>query len=102
MKKADNLVKVSVTQLYNKNQFLITYLNEQNQHILVFQSYRTVIAIYNAVTKELYLNYHYWDYSKTTSKHLKIFVNEYTPYNYNNKKDFTGVIINNKNIDFFE
>ena len=99
-----NINKIAVEQLENKNQFVITYENEQQQTLICFQSYKTLIAIYNQTTKELYINYPYWDYSKTTMKHLKIFINTYTIYGYDNKKQFADFIASTKNdkIKLFE
>ena len=96
--------KIAVEQLANKNQFVITYENEQKQKLICFQSYKTLIVIYNQSTKELYINYHYWDYSKTTMKHLKIFINTYTIYGYDNKKQFADFIAStsNEKIKLFE
>ncbi|MBO7731812.1 MAG: hypothetical protein J6S67_04650 [Methanobrevibacter sp.] len=78
--------KVFVEQLHNKNQFVITFYNDGI--IWAFQSYRSLIALYSPETKELYINQDKWDYSKTTLKHFKAFVNEYTCYNYETKLDF--------------
>lgn len=56
-----------VEQLENKNQFII--YNEGN---IYFQSYKSLIAkIDNNNVLTIYKD---WDYSKTTLKHLKIFL----------------------------
>lgn len=67
MKKATT----KVSQLENKNQFLI-----ETPKDLYFQSYDSVVARYNKASHTLYLNKN-WDYSNTTRKHLYIFINEY-------------------------
>ena len=91
----DNAKKTKVSQLENKNQFIIQYVTDDGHTILCFQSYTTLIAIYDYKTKEIAINWVMWDYSKTTSKHLKIFINRYTPYNYENKHQFEKEILTN-------
>ena len=95
--------KVFVSQLANKNQFLIKYTNAKDIALTfwAFQSYSTLIAMYNPNTKELLINWSMWDYSKTTLKHLKIFINEYTCYAYENKQQFLKEILKNDNIKTF-
>ena len=96
--------KVFVRQLANKNQFVIRYTNDKNISLSfwAFQSYTSLIALYNPTTHELLLNNDKWDYSKTTLKHLKMFINEYTEYRYTSKLDFIKMICNNQdNIKFF-
>ena len=83
--------KVRVYQLANKNQFVIEYY-VNGELLTCFQSYYSLIAIYNRTTKELFINNNKWDYSKTTLKHLKMFINEWTPYTYENKQQFSHLI----------
>ena len=90
--------KINVSQLANKNQFVINYIKPNTFRVLVFQSYKTIIAIYDQETKQLYINWYYWDYSKTTMKHLKIFINEYTYFTYENKQQFLKEINTNSSI----
>ena len=60
-------------QFYNKNQFII---EEREKNILVFQSYDSeIIKIENGL---VWFGRN-WDYSKTTLKHLYLFLNEYCP-----------------------
>ena len=66
------------------NQFLIKYDNGD----VVFQSYETTIARWVEQTKELLLYGNMWDYSNTTRKYFKQFVNEETKYSYLDKQDF--------------
>lgn len=68
-----------VIQLENKNQFVI-----HNENYYYFQSYESLIATYDIITKELTL-YKDWNYSKTTLKHLYIFINNYTNADLSNK-----------------
>ena len=93
--------KTRVFQLENKNQFVIEYVKPNNFSVLCFQSYKSLIAIYDQETKQLLINWRYWDYSKTTSKHLKIFVNRFTNCTYENKQQFIKEINNNSLIDTF-
>jgi len=61
-----------VTNLANKNQFIINADNGD----LIFQSYNSIIC--KKSQGKIYLDSIYWNYSKTTSKHRNIFLNETT------------------------
>lgn len=62
---------MKVEQFYNKNQFVIF----GGDAIVTFQSYQSTIANFE---KNGNLNlFEDWDYSKTTLKHLYLFLNEY-------------------------
>lgn len=67
-------MKTHVRQLLNKNQFIIYEKNK-----LTFQSYDTTIAIYNKDNNMLFLNKEYWNYSRTTLKHLYEFIYRVIP-----------------------
>mgnify|MGYP003655245207 FL=1 len=54
------------------NQFIITLQNG----IRIFQSYESIICI--KANNETYLDYERWDYSNTTSRYRKQFLNEDT------------------------
>ncbi len=60
---------MKVENFYNKNQFRI-YGEGKN----IFQSYESTIAIIENGSLTLGRD---WDYSKTTSKHLYLFLNDY-------------------------
>lgn len=64
---------MKLEQLENKNQFVI-----YNNDYAIFQSYSSTIAIYKKSTNTLYLNYAKWDYSRTTLKHLYIYITRFT------------------------
>ena len=98
-----NLVKVRVRQLANKNQFVIYYNNENNPclNVVCFQSYATLICYYSSNENKLYINYSMYDYSKTTLKHLKMFINEYTPFNYDNKTQFDNFLQTSEKVILF-
>lgn len=64
---------MKVEQFYNKNQFII---NDEESQKIYFQSYESIIAIWDKTSQTLTLG-HDWDYSKTTSKHLYLFIDEY-------------------------
>ena len=66
--KKENIMKVR--QLENKNQFVMG-----NDKITIFQSYDSIIAIVDKDNKTLTLGCD-WDYSRTTLKHLYIFIEE--------------------------
>lgn len=90
----EKMKKLYVGQLANKNQFIIYYDNG-----VAFQSYCSLIAVLSG--QHLFINWNKWDYSKTTLKHLKMFINEYTPYTYENKQQFLKEIRNNEMIKTF-
>ena len=56
------------------NQFKITMQNG----LEVFQSYETIICIKDPRNNEIYLDANSWDYSNTTSRYRKLFLNEDT------------------------
>ena len=58
------------------NQYVIT---DEATKSIVFQSYETVIAHLDTETGAVVLDEHYWDYSITTLRYLKVFINEYVP-----------------------
>ena len=80
---------MNITQLINQkgnpvaNQFIIN--DGEN---VTFQSYQSKIATYNKVDKTLKLYGTVWDYSNTTRKHFKTFINDFTCFGYDNKSQF--------------
>ena len=70
-----------------KNQFVI----KDNDHV-VFQSYDSKIADYDEQEKTLKLFGDLWRFSKTTQKHFKSFINQYTCFGYDNQNDFIKLI----------
>lgn len=97
----DKVLKVKVEQLANKNQFVITYTKFSGYRVYSFQSYSSLIAVYDYEDNKLYINWRKWDYSKTTLKHLKMFVNEWTSFRYETKQQFSCELVNNPNIETF-
>lgn len=88
-----DFVKVNVQQVLNHlNQYLITFRDSDGKELKAFQSYKELIALYDVSSNTLYISWRYWDYSKTTLKHLKAFVNEQTPFEYQNKAQFINLI----------
>lgn len=61
-----------VTQLENKNQFVL-----YNKNWYIFQSYNTTIAKFNRNNLKTYLDKYIYNGSKTTMKHLYIFLKNY-------------------------
>lgn len=70
---------MKVTQLENKNQFVIV-----DKDRIYFQSYESMIAKINREDKKITL-YPDYDYSKTTLKHLNLFLNQYAVYEVKNR-----------------
>ena len=62
---------MKVEQFYNKNQFII---KDKKQDKIIFQSYESTIAKIENKKLTLYADF---DYSKTTQKHLYLFINDY-------------------------
>ena len=60
-----------IRQFYNKNQFI---MNDEKK--IVFQSYDSIIAVIDKKSGEIVFG-NDWDYSKTTRKHLYLFLNDY-------------------------
>ena len=79
----------------NKNNMIIL----ENESEIYFISYQTTICKYNTKTKILQVNANYWDYSQTTLKQLKYFVNEYTLYIYETKQQFEKALKTNNFIE---
>ena len=90
---------ISISQLINEkgnpaaNQFVIN-----GNAGVYFQSYDSVIAQKNYDNGKIYLSPS-WDYSKTTLKHLYIFLRDFTRYGVYSKKDVENYI---KKGDFVE
>jgi len=83
-------INCKVNQLYNKNQFVIFCKDTENDFI-TFQSYESTICIIDYENKII----QFWpdyDYSKTTSKHLKLFLRDYLNFHYENKKELEKAI----------
>ena len=58
------------------NQFIISTYDEQGNLLTqTFQSYDSTIAIREGYNGQVTLDKYYWDYSKTTLKYLKLFLN---------------------------
>lgn len=67
----------------NQNHVVISKEDEVS-----FYSYTTFIASYNRTENKLYLNSSKWDYSNTTRKYFKQFIEEFTPFGYLSKPKF--------------
>lgn len=82
-----------VRQLDNKNQFIINH-----DGALYFQSYESLIAKYERGVLTLYPH---WCYSRTTLKHLYIFIFRYTYLDLTgvkNKKEYIQKLIDDGKI----
>lgn len=69
------------------------YIVEKNANNIILYSYTSLIAIFNVENQRLNLT-KLWDYSQTTLKQLKEFINNYTIYKYTTKKEFEKTIDN--------
>lgn len=80
--------------LNNSNNMVVLKDNINN---LIFFSYKSHIATFDKYNNKLYIN-NLWNYSQTTMKQFKNFINDYTTFYYESKKAFETEILNNKNI----
>ena len=80
--------------LENKNNLVIMEDGVKN---IQFFSYNQHIATFDKYNKKLYIS-PLWCYSQTTIKQFKNFINNYTCFNYDSKKQFEEEIKNNKDI----
>lgn len=87
---------LKVKNFYNKNQFVI-----EEEKRIIFQSYESIIAIYESRSQLLILGRD-WDYSRTTAKHLYLFINDYIcnkeieeVNNRTNKREYIQKLIDN-------
>ena len=84
------------------NQFIISEYSK-----LTFQSYKTKIcsfSIYNTnelnkTTNHLLLYSDMWDYSVTTRRHFKAFINQYTSFTYKDRQQWLKEIENDDLIE---
>jgi len=88
--------EIEINELFNSvdisfiasNQLLI-YIDDY----VIFQSYNTKIGLYR--NGELWLNSK-WSITKTTLKYTKVFINTFSDYAVETKKDIEQLIKNNK------
>lgn len=104
-------MKQKIKNLYNKNQFVIettekTATGKEELKKALFQSYESMIAeieILKDNSKVINLSKR-WDYSKTTLKHLYLFIEKYFYSLYlellqvNNKKEYIKKLIKEEKI----
>ena len=88
--KVENLTSPNGNKV--PNQFVIDKLGEYS-----FQSYNSEIAYYDGTILKLYNTM--WDYSATTRKYFKQFINEYTSFTYENKAQWEKEIKENDLIE---
>lgn len=81
---------MKVENFYNKNQFII-----KGEGKTVFQSYQSEIAEINK-NGDLTLGID-WDYSRTTLKHLYLFLNDYIVLFNTNLKEYIKELQNKSN-----
>lgn len=64
-------------------------------------SYNCEIAFFNETAQRLAISQEFWDYSQTTLKHLKHFINNYTAFKYETKQQFKALIEEKSKNDSF-
>ena len=84
-----NIMKVE--QLESKNQFVM-----EDDKKLIFQSYDSIIAIYDKENDVMTLGKD-WDYSTTTSKYLYKFIDIYFYYSYGQYEQLAHDLCNANN-----
>lgn len=70
-----------VRNFYHLNQFVL-----DKDWMSIFQSYDSTICIVDYFNKVITF-WNDYNYSKTTSKHLKLFLRDYLNFHYDSKKD---------------
>jgi|2_EtaG_2_1085320.scaffolds.fasta_scaffold51941_1 hypothetical protein len=90
-----------VEQLINSNgnpasnQFIIS-----DENVYIFQSYDTIIAQYNKKDDTVYIDDYVYNGSRTTMKHLYIFLDRYCDILCNRKSDLIDNLDNKDNKSF--
>lgn len=87
-------IKNNVMHVLANNQVVI-----EEEESNTFYSYNSCIASYNVMTSVLTLNENLWDYSNTTRKYFKEFINNFTELSFESKKQFLKEIDVNGNIE---
>ena len=84
-----------IQQFKVKNQFII-----YSDSGTTFQSYESPICkVFGQMGEQKLILYgNVWDYSNTTRKYFKAFINEETPFSYVDKQQFLREIEQNENI----
>lgn len=81
---------LKIKQLVNdKNNWAVNQIVVETNKYIFFQSYEAIIARYNKENGKIVLSKD-WEYSKTTRKHLYIFLRDYTShsvYSYNDVRN---------------
>ena len=88
---------MKIENLYGvANQLLISHGTK-----IAFQSYASCIAVYDMYTGEMKVGPD-WNYSSTTSRHFKLFVNNKTRFLYETSEKFRKEMERNPKITFVE
>lgn len=82
---------MKVEQFESKNQFVL-----ENDKQLIYQSYYSIIAVYDKEKDRLTLGRD-WDYSTTTSKYLYKFIDTYFYYMNSKYKELSKELCNTNN-----
>lgn len=95
-KLGNNSNMLSSEILKNEKNYIIIKENYSNFTSLIkMYSYKSLIAVYDKDNKILNIT-NLWDYSQTTIKQFKDFINNYTCFEYKTKKEFEKIINTNK------
>ena len=95
-KLSNNNNMLSSEILKSEKNYIIIKENYSNFTSLVkFYSYKSLVAIYDKNAKILNIT-NLWDYSQTTLKQFKNFINNYTCFEYKTKKEFEKIINTNE------
>lgn len=70
----------------------------EDSDVAVFYSYESFICYFDKNEEMLHLNSDMWDYSNTTRKYFKKFINDFTNLTYDTKAKFLSLIDSSDNI----
>ena len=90
---------IEVRQFHHQNQYEI-FVTWNDGKYVIFQSYNTVIAVYSYDECKMYLSRDMWDYSRTTLRHLYLFIKIYTYYMPHSKSDIMD-LLREKKLHFY-
>lgn len=74
----------------------------EDRDVVTFYSYESFIGYYDKQDDTLHLNSSMWDYSNTTRKYFKAFINDFTSFTYDNKAKFVSLIESMDNIIVYQ
>lgn len=98
---------MELLSVFKKLELVLGHANQYSIKIdnkIYFISYQTLIAYYDKNSCKLFLNGNWWDFSNTTRKHFKAWLNGLYVYNikYIDKKSFIKEVQENDAICYME